>query len=169
MSDSNQNDLRFPTDAMKWNLVAEAVFGIELQASCNFTNGDVVFSRLSRPATAKQDLQLLARILRSDMPLPPVAREWLADLFDPNGQTDFWVEALSPRNKHQQRTAIAHDWDAADNAESRMERGKEPGSRRVKWSTATEDAATECGVSRARVERAIRRKRAAKKIHDEIQ
>lgn len=168
MSDSKENELRFPTDAMKWNLVAEAVFGVESQASCVFSNGDVVFSGRPRPASAKQDLKLLAQILRSDMPLPPVARQWLADLFDPEGKTDFWVEALAPRNKYQQRTTIAHDWDAADNAESRMERGDEHG-RRVKWITATNDAAKECSVSRARVERAIHSKRAAKKINDEIQ
>lgn len=163
----------FITEAQKWEFVRDAVEGRQSTASCSVRNSGIVFDRAPVAKRTTPNLKLLSQILRSEEPLPEIAREWLADLFDPDGVSEFRVKALSRRARGPGRTSHCHDWDAAAYAERRIEEGAradDPGasSRPDKYEDAVEAAAAKYKIAPSAVKAAIRARRLGQKAHDEI-
>jgi hypothetical protein len=154
------------TDAQKWDLVRDAVEGRQSTASCSVRNGRVVFDAAPVAKRAAPDLKLLSQILRSNEPLPSIAREWLADLFDPDGNSERRVKALSYRARGPARMGHCHDWDAAAYAERRMEEGAraddpQASPRPDKYDDAVEAAATKYRIAPSAVKAALKTRRLA--------
>lgn len=161
------------SDASKWDAVRKTVEGQQSLSSCAVVDGRVCFSGRAIPKGAKQNLKLLSQILRSDEPLPPVAREWLADLFDRDSGSDFYIKALTGR-RGPKRVDISNNWRAGQYALLRMECGDQADdpeasdTRGDKWETAMELAAHKFGISKSAVEAAVKSYRDAREIHDGI-
>lgn len=123
----------------------------------------------------RKNLKLLSQILRSHEPLPPIAREWLADLFDPDADSEFRITALSRRSRGPGRTGHCHNWDAAQYAEQRMEMGARADNpnasdaRPDKFSDAVDAAAEKYRISPSAVKTAIKARREAQRAHDAIE
>jgi hypothetical protein len=101
----------FASEARKWCAVRETVEGRQSPSSCALSDGRIVFSGRPIPKSAKPNLKLLSEILRSVEPLPPVAREWLASLFDPDSDSDYHVETLIRRPKGEPRRVRRRPFD----------------------------------------------------------
>ncbi len=149
------------SDEAKWRMVMEAVYGTEAPASCAVVGGEITFSAQPRPYSAKPDLKLLSEVLRSPLPLSTFAREWLADLFDPHGQSDYWVKTFARRDGKKKPVGISHNWDAAHYAAMLMlfgDRYDDPGARDSKGDDkyfAIEKAAKKFGLSETAVATAL--------------
>jgi hypothetical protein len=161
------------TEARKWEFVRDAVEGRQSTASCSVREGRIVFDATPVAKRAKSNLKLLSQILRSDESLPAIAREWLADLFDPDAASEFRVKALSRRARGPGLTGHCHDWDAAAYAERRMQEGARAdnpaaSARPDKYADAVEEAAKKFRIAPSAVRLAMRKRRLAQKAHDEI-
>ena len=161
------------TEALKWEFVRDAVEGRQSTASCSVSNDRIVFDAAPVAKRAKPNLKLLSQILRSEEPLPVIAREWLADLFDPDAGSEFRVTALSRRARGPGRTSHCHNWDAAAYAERRMAEGAraddpEASARPDKYEGAVEAGAQKYKISPSAVKAAIKARRLGQKAHDEI-
>jgi hypothetical protein len=130
-------------------------------------NGKIVWCGVPIAKRAEPNLKLLSQIIRSEEPLPPVAREWLADLFDPAADSEFQVKTLARRARGPGRTTILNNWDAAEYAESRIESGEgadDPQAhdqRPDKYAEAVKVAAEKFGISESAVKSALRMRRLA--------
>jgi hypothetical protein len=163
----------FITEARKWEFVRDAVEGRQSIASCSVSNDGIVFDANPVAKRATPNLKLLSQILRSDEPLPAIAREWLADLFDPDAGSEFRVKALSRRARGPGRTSHCHNWDAAAYTERRMAEGAraddpEASARPDKYEDAVQAAAKKFRIAPSAVKAAIKARRLAQKAHDEI-
>ena len=162
----------FVTIDRKWELVRDTVEGRQSTASCSVLNGKISFHAAPVAKRADQNLKLLSEILRSDEPLPAVARKWLADLFDPAAKSEFRIKELSRRARGPGRVGDCHNWDAAAYAELRMEvgdRADDPAAldgRPDKYEQAVDAAALKFEIAPSAVKAAIKARRAAQKIHD---
>jgi hypothetical protein len=163
------------SDKTKWSLVRDTVEGRQSTASCSVTDGRICFHAAPIAKRAEPNLRLLSAILRSDEPLPPIAREWLADLFDPRADSEFRVKELVRRSRGPGRVSDCHNWDAADYAELRMElgdRADDPQARDPrpdKYVDAVNAAAQKFRIKPSAVKAAIRSQRAAQRAHDAIE
>lgn len=164
----------FVTDDRKWEFVRDTVEGRQSTASCSVKNGRIVFYAAPVGKRAEPNLRLLSQILRSDEPLPSVAREWLANLFDPDADSEFRVKELSRRARGPGRTGLCHNWDAAAYAELRMEQGERADdpqasdARPDKYVDAVDAAAEKYRIAPSAVKAAIKARRSAQKAHDAI-
>jgi len=164
----------FASEAAKWLAVRETVEGQQSPSSCSLLEGRIVFSAKNIPKGAKPDLTLLSHILRSNEPLPPFAREWLADLFDPDAASEFQVKNLARRRRGAKPVGMSNNWDAAQYALQRMEVGDladDPNAQDVradKWEAAIAKAAMNFRISKSAVEAAVKSYREAKSVHDLI-
>ena len=155
----------------KWQAIIDRVQGDEAPASCSLSHGKIVFYAPPIPYGADPDLKFLADVLRSDEPLPPVARAWLADIFDPDVKSQFNVKSGKPGRR---KAGATHNWDAAAYADLLMDCGvqaddpKAPLGRPYKWEQAMEMAAAKFNTNISDVEAALKSYRAARKAHDEI-
>lgn len=164
----------FGSDITKWHAVAATVQGDQSPSSCVILHGRIVWS--ARPITkdAKPNLKLLSEILRSDEPLPKVAREWLADLFDPDSVSAYQVKKLSRRRRGAKPAGLSNNWDAAEYAVMRMDCGDQADDpnasdgRGDSWEVAVELAAKRFCISETAVEDAVKSYREAKAVHDQI-
>ena len=162
------------SEGQKWNLLLTTVLGIESPCRCQFVNGELIFSGQPICKGSPQDLSIFSEIIRSDLHLTTYFREKIADLFDPNAESDFKIEKLSRRDGKNPLDSISHDWDAAAYAEARMERGDQaddPSARDSRGDTrdmAVRAAARKYGIATGRVEAAIKSLREAILVHDEI-
>ncbi len=161
------------TEALKREFVRDVVEGRQSTASCSVGNQRIMFDAAPVAKRAKPDLKLLSRILRSEEPLPVIAREWLADLFDPDANSEFRVRTLSRRARGPGRTSHCHDWDAAAYAERRIAEGARAddstaSARPDKFVDAVEAAAKKFEIAPSAVKAAIKARRLAQKAHDEI-
>lgn len=152
----------FASDVRKWAAVAQTVQGQQSPSSCVLSGGRIVFSARPVPKSAKPNLKLLCQILRSEEPLPPVAREWLADLFDADSDSEYHVEALIRRPVGAKPAGLTHNWDAARFALELMRWGEDRrelragGVRWETWAQAVRLAATKFNITKSAVERAIK-------------
>jgi len=157
----------FVNESKKWKAVAETVQGQQSSSSCALSDGRIVFSARPVSKSAKPNLKLLSQILRSDEPLPPVARKWLADLFDPDSDSDYHVETLVRRSQGAKPAGPTHNWEAARHAHDLMRWGedkrelKAQGETWEKWNRAVFLTATEFNTTKSTVERAIKSYREA--------
>lgn len=156
----------FITEALKWEFVRDAVEGRQSTASCSVRNDRLVFDAVPVAKRAKPNLKLLSQILRSDEPLPMIAREWLADLFDPDSGSEFRVKEISRRARGPGRTSHCHDWDAAAYAERRMEEGARAddpaaSARPDKYVDAVDAAAKKFRIAPSAVKAALKARRSA--------
>lgn len=164
----------FGSGFAKWRAVAATVQGDQSPSSCVMLDGRIVFS--ARPITkdAKPNLKLLSDILRSDEPLPKVAREWLANLFDPDAVSDYQVKKIARRRRGAKPAGLSNNWDAAQYALMRMDCGdqaddpKASDGRGDSWEVAVELAAKRFCISETAVQDAVKSYREAKAIHDQI-
>ncbi len=162
------------SEARKWRAVAEAVQGDQSPSSCVIQDGRIVFSARPIPKSAKPNLKLLSEILRSNEPLPRVAREWLADLFDPDAVSDYQVKTLARRRSGAKPVGLSNNWDAAKYALLRMDCGDQADDPQASdgrgdtWEVAVESAAKKFRISETAVEDAVKSYREAKEIHDRI-
>lgn len=162
------------SDRRKWGLVQQTVQGDQSNASCIFDSGRIVFSAAPIGKGAKPNLKLLSQILRSDEPLPRIAREWLADLFDPDASSDHQIKRLERRRKGAPPAGDTNNWPAAQYALLRMDCGDQADDPRArngkgdKWEVAVEVAAKRFRISESAVEAAMKSFRAAKDVHDRI-
>ncbi|WP_443971302.1 hypothetical protein [Sphingobium sp. CR28] len=165
----------FVTDDRKWEFVRDTVEGRQSPASCSVQDGKIGFHAASVGKRAEPNLKLLSQILRSDEPLPAVAREWLADLFDPDAESEFRVKELSRRARGPGKTGVCHNWDAAAYAEARMElgdRADDPQARDPrpdKYADAVNTAARKFSIQPSAVKAAIKTRRSAQAAHDAIE
>lgn len=165
----------FVTDDRKWEFVRDTVEGRQSPASCSVQDGKIVFNAAPVGKRAEPNLKLLSQILRSDEPLPAVARKWLADLFDPDADSEFRVKELSRRARGPGRTSVCHNWDAAAYAEARMElgdRADDPQARDPrpdKYADAVNAAARKFNIQPSAVKAAIKARRSAQAAHDAIE
>lgn len=164
----------FVSDETKWAFVVDTVEGRQSTASCSVAGGRICLHPAPVAKRAKPNLRLLSAILRSDEPLPPVAREWLANLFDPDADSDFEVKGLVRRSRGPGRVGHCHNWDAAAYAEARIElgdRADDPNARDPrpdKYADAVDAAAKRFGITPSAVKAAIKSRRAAQRAHDSI-
>jgi hypothetical protein len=157
------------SDEAKWNLVIEAVYGAEAPASCSIVEGKITFSASPRPYSAKPNMRFLSEVLRSDEPIPAIAREWLANLFDPDGVSDYFRR----RDGKKKPVDISHNWAAGRYAAMRMLFGDRydnpdaPDARSDdKW-CAIENAAKKFGLSDTAVAAALESLLNAQRVHEE--
>ncbi|WP_150293096.1 hypothetical protein [Sphingobium estronivorans] len=161
-------------EAWKWRAVRETVEGQQSPSSCALTDGRVIFSARPIPKGAQPNLKFLSQILRSDEPLPPVAREWLADLFDPDAESDYQIKTLARRRRGAKQVGISNNWDAARYALERMDCGDQADDPQARddradtWEVAIMVAAEKFRISESAVEAAVKSYREAKEIHDQI-
>lgn len=152
----------FGSEAGKWRAVRDTVEGRQSPSSCVLIDGRIVFSARRIPKSAKPNLKFLSEILRSKEPLPPVAREWLASLFDPDSDSDYRVETLTRRPAGAKPAGRTHNWDAAIYALELMRWGenrRELKARGEKWETwkrAIFLTKTKFNLTKPAVERAIK-------------
>lgn len=152
----------FVNDGKKWKAVAETVQGQQSPSSCALSEGRIIFSARPVPKSAKPNLKLLSQILRSSEPLPPVAREWLADLFDPDSDSDYRVETLVRRPQGAKPIGPTHNWEAARYALDLMRSGEDRRELRArgetweKWKQAVSLTANKFNLTKSTVERAIK-------------
>ena len=162
------------SDRAKWELVIEAVYGAEAIASCNVLGGQIVWSAESRPYSAKPNLCFLSEVLRSDEPIPPVARKWIANLFDPDGDSEYYVKELKRRDGKKKPVGISHNWDAGRYAAMLMlfgDRYNDPKARDSKGDDKTNAiryAADRFGISDTAAATALESWLNAEKVHDEL-
>lgn len=109
-----------PSDKAKWDMVVDAVYAAEAPASCKIVKGRITFSAEPRPYAPGTNPSFLSEVLRSDEPVPPIARAWLANLFDPNGDSEYFVRELRRRDGKKKPVGISHNWDAGQYAAMRM-------------------------------------------------
>jgi hypothetical protein len=152
----------FANEDKKWEAVAETVQGQQSPISCEVFEGRIVFSARPVPKSAKPNLKLLSQILRSSEPFPSVARKWLADLFDPDSDSDYHVETLVRRPQGAKPAGPTHNWEAARYAldlmrwdEDRREL-KARGETWEKWKQAVSLTAAKLNITKSTVERAIK-------------
>lgn len=152
----------FGSEEGKWRAVCETVEGRQSPSSCVLIDGKISFSAKSVPKNAKPNLKFLSEILRSNEPLPPVAREWLASLFDPESASDYRVETLVRRPVGAKPAGRTHNWDAAKYALGLMRWGedrreiKERGEKWETWKQAIFLTKTKFNLTKPAVERAIK-------------
>lgn len=152
----------FGSEAGKWRAVRETVEGRQSSSSCVLKDGRVIWSGRRIPKSAKPNLKFLSEILRSDEPLPPVAREWLASLFDPDSDSEYRVETLIRRPVGAKPAGRSHNWDAATYALELMRWGedrralKARGEKWETWKRAIFLTATKFNLTKSAVERAIK-------------
>lgn len=161
------------SDKAKWDLVIEAVYGAEAPASCSILNGKITFSAAPRPYSAKPDLSFLSKVLRSDESIPPIARNWLANLFDPSGDTEYYVKQITRRDGKKKPVGISHNWDAGRYAAmlvlfgDRYDNPNAPDARGDNRTRAIECAAEKFGISETAAATALKSWFNAEKIHEE--
>ena len=157
----------FANEDKKWESVAETVQGQQSPSSCVLSDGRIIFSARPVPKSAKPNLKLLSQILRSDEPLPPAARKWLADLFDPDSDSDYHVETLVRRPQGAKPAGLTHNWEPARFALDLMRWGedrrelKARGETWEKWQQAVSHTAAKFNITKSTVERAIKSYREA--------
>lgn len=150
------------TEGAKWQAVRETVEGLQSSRSCVLIDGQVVYSARPIPKSAKPNLKLLSEILRSNEPLPRIARAWLADLFDPDSDSDYYVETLVRRSVGAKPAGLTHNWEPAHYALELMRWGedrRELKARGEKWETwkrAVFLTTQEFNITKSAVERAIK-------------
>jgi len=165
--------VKFISEAQKWELVRDTVEGRQSTASCSVSNGRIVFDATPVAKRADQNLKLLSQVLRSDEQLPAIAREWLADLFDPDASSEFRVKELARRARGPGRSGLCHNWDAAAYAERRMEEGEradDPQARDArpdKYAEAVIAAADKYGIAPSAVKKALKERSSGRKVFDE--
>lgn len=161
------------SDKAKWDLVAEAVYCAEAPASCKIIGGRITFSAEPRPYAPGTNLSFLSEVLRSDEPLPPIAREWMAELFDPNGKSEYFVKKFARRDGKKKPVGISHNWDAGRYAAMRMlfgDRYDDPDARDSRGDDKTraiQFAAEKFGISDTAAATALESWLAAERILDE--
>jgi len=149
-------------DQLKWDLVRATVQGDQSPASCSILDGRIVFSAEPIAKGAKPNLILLSQILRSGEPLPAIAREWLADLFDPAAKSEYQIKTIGRRKRGAKPVGLTNNWDAAQHALELMRWGETDadlsarGERREKWAIAVQSSADEFGITETAVEDAIK-------------
>lgn len=152
----------FASDTTKWLAVRNTVEGRQSPLSCVLIDGKIVFSGIPVPKNAEPNLKFLSDILRSDEPLPLEAREWLANLFDPNSNSEYRVETLIRRPIGAPPAGRTNNWDAAIYALELMRWGedrrelKARGEEWEKWERAVFLTQTKFNLSGSAVERAIK-------------
>lgn len=152
----------FGSEAGKWRAVRETVEGQQSPSSCVLIDGRIVFSARRIPKSAKPNLKFLSEILRSKEPLPPIARAWLADLFDPDSDSDYHVETLIRRPVGAKPAGLTHNWEAARYALELMRWGenrrelKARGETWETWKRAVFLTKTKFNITKSTVERAIK-------------
>ena len=119
----------------KWAAIAKTVQGQQSATSCVLSRGRVFFSARPIPKSAKPNLKFLAEILRSKEPLPPIARAWMADLFDPDSDSEYYVESLIRRSVGAKPAGRTHNWDAAEYALDLMRWGENRGDLKARGET----------------------------------
>lgn len=161
------------SDKAKWDLVIEAVYGVEAPASCKIVDGRITFSAKPRPYAPGTNLSFLSEVLRSEEPIPPIARDWLANLFDPNGKSEYYVKEIKRRDGKKKPVGISHNWDAGRYAAMRMlfgDRYDDPNARDSKGDDKTraiQYAADMFGISDTAAATALESWLNAERIHDE--
>lgn len=164
----------FATVARKWEFVRDVVEGRQSTASCSVKDGKIVFCATPVKKRAEPNLKLLSEIIRSNEPLPAGARQWIADLLDPDADSEFCVKRLLRRARGPGRTGNCHNWDAAEYAELRIKLGERADNplakdaRPDKSGEAVKTAAEKFGISESAVKAALKKRRAAQASHDEI-
>ena len=152
-------------------MIIDRVEGNEAFSSCSLLNGKIVFDRCSIPYEAERDLNFLVDVLRSGVPIPPLARAWLADIFDSNTTSVFKVVSAKGGRR---KAGISHHWHVAQYAISRMECGDQADdpfardARGDKWEQGVKAAMIKFDLKKTAVEKAIKSYRAALAINDEI-
>lgn len=160
------------SESKKWELTERTIHGEQSPASVTVAEGKICFSAEPIPKGAKPNLALLAEILRSEEPLPRVAREWLANLFEPQTDTKFYVKELHQNRRGQKAAADCNHWDAAQYALLREECGDRaddpnaPDGRPDKRTEAARIAGERFGISPSAVRAAIKSYLAARELHD---
>jgi len=157
----------FEAEAVKWRAIAETVQGDQSPSSCAMRGGRIIFSARPIPKSAKPNLKLLSEILRSEEPLPKVARDWLADLFDPDSGSDYYIDTLIRRPHGAKPAGHTHNWEPARYALELMRWGEDRRQLKARgetwetWKRAVFLAATKFNITKSTVERAIKSYRAA--------
>lgn len=152
----------FGSEAGKWRAIRETVEGRQSPSSCVLKDGRVIWSGRRIPKSAAPNLKFLSEILRSDEPLPPIAREWLASLFDPDSVSEYRVETLIRRPVGAKPAGLTHNWDAARYALELMrwpENRRDLKARGEEWETwkrAVFLTAAKFNLTKSAVERAIK-------------
>lgn len=152
----------FGSEAGKWRAVREKVEGRQSSSSCVVKDGRIIWSAKRVPKSAKPDLKFLSEVLRSEEPFPPIAREWLAGLFDPDSNSEYRVETLIRRPVGAKPAGRSHNWDAAIYALELMRWGEERRDLRARgekwetWKRATFLTASKFNLTKSAVERAIK-------------
>jgi hypothetical protein len=152
----------FASVSQKWAAIEKTAQGEQSPTSCVLSKRRVIFSARPIPKSAKPNLKFLSEVLRSKEPLPPIARAWLADLFDPDSVSDYHVETLVRRSVGAKAAGRTHNWDAASYALELMRWGenrrelKARGETWETWKRAVFLTKTEFNITRSAVERAIK-------------
>ncbi len=160
-------------EKLKWAVLRDTVEGNQTSACCVFDGAKLQWFPEPIRRGAQPNLRLLAAYLRSDEPLPSTVRYWLADLMDPEGDSEMQFKQLNRRKKGAKPTGISNNWDAAIYALRRMEEGDGANnaineSKPDKWEMAVRIAGEKFRISESSVEAAIKSYRDAKDVHDTV-
>lgn len=145
-----------------WDLFKKTVEGRVYPASCAWENGSPVFFGIPIKKGSEPNLTLLAEMLRSKKPIPIDIRSWLADMLDPNADSDFQFKKLSKRGRGAKSTGSAANWKAAEFVLHCMETGDTR-------QQAIGKALGKFGIQRSAIEQALKSFTDAKVAHDAIE
>lgn len=72
---------------------------------------------------AKQNFSLLIEVLRGDAPLAPEVRNWLADLFDEQSDSEFQIKGLARRRRGKPEGVPGQHFEAVRRFRALIEKG----------------------------------------------
>ena len=145
-----------------WDLFKITVEGRVSPASCAWENGPTVFCAYPIKKGSAPNLVLLAEMLRSEIPIPNEIRKWLADMLDPNADSDFQFKKLSKRGRGPKVVGPAVNWAAAQSVLDLIEAG-------LPRKKAIHDTCGKFSIGKSAIEEALSSYKEAKAIHDSIE
>ncbi len=145
-----------------WDLFKNTVEGRAYPASCAWENGSPVFCAYPIKKGSEPNLLLLSEMLRSQIPIPNEIRNWLADMLDPNADSDFQFKKLSKRRRGAKVAGPTANWEAAEFVLRRMENNDTR-------QQAIGKALGKFGIQRSALEEALKSLKEAHAAHDAIE
>lgn len=172
---------KFLTDEggkLETELLQKRVQGSYSQWSIRLEGGAPQLSLEGIPPHAQPDLTFFAEYLRSERPLTPDIRNWIADIMDPASGSEYQFKKLSLRKPSgRKKIGTSSHWDAAEYAleiwigsevNEQMEFDGIPDGMVKRKHQAVTKAAAKFLISQKAVEAAITDYRRAKQEHDRI-